>query len=42
MTGGYSAHVSHNYRYKRGDPVCILWGRYAGAMGIVDSAWKTG
>ena len=38
MTGSYSAHVSHNYRFKRGDPVRIGWGRYAGAMGVVDSA----
>ena len=38
VTGSYNAHVSHNYRFKRGDPVRIGWGRYAGAMGIVDSA----
>ena len=38
VTGSYSAHVSHNYRFKRGDPVRIGWGRYAGATGVVDSA----
>ena len=38
VTNGYSAHVSHNYRFKRGDYVRIRWGRYAGALGIVDSA----
>ena len=38
VTGSYNAHVSHNYRFKRGDPVRIGWGRYAGAMGVVDSA----
>jgi hypothetical protein len=30
--------VSHNYRFKRGDSVRIRWGRYAGAVGVVDSA----
>ena len=30
--------MSHNYRFKRGDPVGIGWGRYAGAKGVVDSA----
>ena len=38
MTGSYYAHVSHNYRFKRGDPVRIGWCRYAGATGVVDSA----
>ena len=38
VTGSYNAHVSHNYRFKRGDPVRIGWGRYAGATGVVDSA----
>ena len=38
VTGSYYAHVSHNYRFKRGDPVRIGWGRYAGATGVVDSA----
>ena len=38
VTGSYNAHVSHNYRYKRGDPVRIRWGSYAGAVGVVDSA----
>jgi hypothetical protein len=38
VTGGYSAHVSHNYHFKRGDAVRILWGRYARLEGIIDSA----
>ena len=38
MTGGYSAHVSHYYCFKRGDLVRIKSGRYAGAVGVVDSA----
>ena len=38
LTAGYSAQVSHNYRFKRGDSVRIRWGRYAGAVGVVDSA----
>ena len=38
VTGGYSAHVSHNYHFKRGDAVQILWGRYARLEGIIDSA----
>ena len=38
VTSGYSPHVSHNYRYKRSDPVCIRWGRYADDVGFIDSA----
>ena len=38
MTVSYLPHVSHNYRFKRGDRVRIRWGRYAGAVGVVDSA----
>ena len=38
MTGSYNAQVSHNYRFKIGDPVRIGWGRYAVAVGVVDSA----
>jgi len=38
VTVGYIASVSHYYYVKRGDLVRIRWGRYAGAMGIVDSA----
>jgi hypothetical protein len=30
--------VGHYYRFKRGDSVTIIWGRYAGATGVVDSA----
>ena len=38
VTRGYSPHVTHNYHFKRGDHVRIQWGRYAGLVGIVDSA----
>ena len=38
MTRGYSPYVSHNYHFKRGNLVRIQWGRYAGLVGIVDSA----
>ena len=37
VTGGYSAQVSHNYSFKRGDPVTIVSGRYKGHTGVVDS-----
>ena len=30
--------MSHYYLFKRGDPVRILWGAYAGINGVVDSA----
>ena len=30
--------MGHYYRFKRGEAVMILWGRYAGAVGVVDSA----
>ena len=30
--------MSHNYHFKRGDAVRILWGRYARLEGIIDSA----
>ena len=38
MTGGYIFQVSHYCRFKRRDSVYIPWGRYAPAVGIVDSA----
>ena len=38
LTGGYSAQVSHNYSFKRGDPVTIVSGRYKRHTGVVDSA----
>ena len=38
VTRAYSPHVTHNYHFKRGDHVRIQWGRYAGLVGIVDSA----
>ena len=31
-------HVEHNYRFKRGDRVTIVPGRYKGCTGVVDSA----
>ena len=30
--------MGHYYRFKRGDPVTIISGRYAGFLGTVDSA----
>ena len=30
--------MGHYYRFKRGDPVTILSGRYKGHTGLVDSA----
>ena len=30
--------MGHFYRFKRGDQVTIIWGRYAGFRGAVDSA----
>ena len=30
--------MGHFYRFKRGDRVTIICGRYAGATGVVDSA----
>lgn len=30
--------MGHYYRFKRGDPVTITWGRYTGVTGLVDSA----
>ena len=30
--------MGHYYRFKRGDRVTILWGRFKGATGVVDSA----
>ena len=30
--------MGHYYRFKRGDQVTVLWGRYAGSKGVVDSA----
>ena len=30
--------MGHCYRFERGDRVRILWGRYADATGVVDSA----
>ena len=38
MTCRYCQLVGHYYRFKRGDRVAILWGRYLGATGVVDSA----
>ena len=38
VAGGYSVYVTHNYRFRRGGPVRIRWGHYAGAVGVVDSA----
>jgi hypothetical protein len=35
VANDYGAHVSHRYRFKRGDPVRILG---TGAVGVVDSA----
>ena len=30
--------MGHYYRFKRGDPVTIVSGRYKGCIGLVDSA----
>ena len=30
--------MGHCYRFKRGDRVYILWGRYKGTTGVIDSA----
>ena len=30
--------MSHNYLFKRGDAVHVLWGRYARLEGVIDSA----
>jgi len=38
VTGGYTAYVSHKYRFKRGDRVRIQSGRYRDLTGVVDSA----
>ena len=38
VTTRHLPNVGHYYRFKRGDRVAILWGRYEGATGAVDSA----
>ena len=38
MAVRYRADVGQYYRFQRGDRVTILWGRYEGATGVVDSA----
>ncbi len=38
MTVRYCPFMGHYYRFKRGDPVVILSGRYEGRLGAVDSA----
>ena len=30
--------MGHYYRFRRGDRVTVLWGRFKGATGVVDSA----
>ena len=38
VTRRYCRYVGHYYRFKRGDPVVIVSGRYKGHQGAVDSA----
>ena len=38
MTTNYRQPVGHYYRFKRSDRVTIIWGRYKGCTGVVDSA----
>ena len=38
VTARYRPLMGHYYRFKRGDPVVIISGRYEGHQGAVDSA----
>ena len=38
VTTRYRPFMGHYYRFKRGDPVIILSGRYRGHQGVIDSA----
>ena len=38
VTARYCPYVSNYYRFKRGDPVTVVSGRYKGHSGVVDSA----